>query len=266
MDELKPDFQEVWETLRRNPQLALSSALFFGGILGLAFGVPAIAGALFGAGATMLGAWITSNNLQRSSAAEKAARESSAKRFLTPELKRVIDKVLHIHQRALVNYSSAAADRELPGDIQADFVPFMPVLYPNAPQVHHLTGDDAVALVEFYDSLHALDKLVGHWYDRPGQKKVNIYNVILHDADRSLALAQACVPRFDIDTLYPAKHESVGPTSRQIERALSDSTKAHALHIKRFNEKQEEEKRTKTLENPSATGNRAARPTPGGRR
>jgi hypothetical protein len=32
MDELKPDLQEVWEYLRRNPQLAISGALILGGL------------------------------------------------------------------------------------------------------------------------------------------------------------------------------------------------------------------------------------------
>ncbi|WP_460901087.1 hypothetical protein [Paraburkholderia jirisanensis] len=40
MDEFKPDLRAFWEYLRQNPHLALSGALFFGGILGLAFGAP----------------------------------------------------------------------------------------------------------------------------------------------------------------------------------------------------------------------------------
>lgn len=248
MDELKPDLRAFWELFRRNPQLALSGALFFAGILGLAFGVPAIAGAMFGAGATMLGGWITTNNTQRASAAQKVERETNAKRYLIPELLRLIDKVIHIHQRALANYSSAVGGHALPNDIQADFEPFMPVLYPTAPQFHDLTGDDAVSLVEFYDSLHALDTLVKQWYDRPDQLKTNIFNVILHAVDQSLEKARVCVERFNIDVLYPAKHESVGPTSQKIERALSQSGQAREGHIKRFNEKQQEEARQRALQ------------------
>ena len=195
----------------------------------------------------MLGGWITSTNTQRANAAQKAGREANAKRYLTPELMRLIDKVLHIHQRALANYSSAAGDHPLPSDIQMDFVPFMPVLYPSAPQFHDLAGDDAVALVEFYDSLHHLNTLVKQWYDRPEQAKVNIFNVILHTVDQSLQKAKVCVVRFDIDMGYPAKHESVGTVSQRIERALSQSQRLREIHIKRFNEKQQEEDRQKAI-------------------
>lgn len=195
----------------------------------------------------MLGGWITANNAQRANAAQKAERELNAKRFLTPELMRLIDKILHVHQRALANYSSAAWGHALPNDIQVDFVPFMPVLYPSAPQFHDLPGDDAVVLVEFYDSLHAVDTLVKHWYDRPEQLKVNIFNVILHAVDRSLEKANACVVPFNIDALYPAKNESVGPTSHRIERALCQSDNARESHIKRFNEKPAEEAQRRTL-------------------
>lgn len=76
MDELKPDLQEVWEYLRRNPHLAISGALFLGGILALVCGLPAITGALFAAGATMLGGWVTLINGQRSSAIEKEGPRS----------------------------------------------------------------------------------------------------------------------------------------------------------------------------------------------
>ena len=240
MDELKPDLTEVWGYLRRNPHLALSTALFLAGILSLAFGISAIAGALFGAGAALLGGWITLSNTERAGATEKTRRESDAKRYLTPELKRVIDRLLFIHQRALANFSTASMNFADPKDIQSDFFPHMPVLYPNAPQFHDLSGDDAVSLIAFYDSLHNLEMTVKDWYGRPNQLPVNIYNVILANVDRGLEMAQICVARFGIDALYPAKHEWLGPPSKQIERCLSQSTEAQENHINRFNERQAE--------------------------
>jgi hypothetical protein len=149
-------------------------------------------------------------------------------------------------------------------DFQADFIPHMPVLYPNAPQFHDLTGDDAIALVSFYESLHGLDRLVNDWYDRPTRQKVNIFNVILHNVDQGLEKAQICVTRFEIDAQYPAKHEWVGPPSKQIERALSQSANARELHIKRFNEKQQDEQRQKALQTASrAQGRQRPRTNPG---
>lgn len=267
MDELKPDLSNVWDYLRRNPHLALSAALFLAGIFGLAFGVPAIAGALFGAGAALLGGWITLMNTQRTSSAEKARRESDAKRYLTPELKRVIDRLLFIHQRALANYSVATMDQVQPNDIQADFFPYMPVLYPNAPQFHDLTADDAVSLIGFYDSLYDLEMMVKDWYGRPTQLQVNIFTVMLTKVDRALEMAQICVIRFEIDTLYPAKHESVGTPSKQVDRCLSQSKRARDVHIERFNAQQAEEQRKKTVQ--AATtglGPHRTAPRPGGQR
>lgn len=151
-----------------------------------------------------------------------------------------------------------------PSDIQADFIPHMPVLYPNAPQFHDLTGDDAIALVSFYDSLHGIDRLVNDWYDRPAQQKDNIFNVILYNVDQGLKNAQICVTRFEIDALYPARNEVVGVPSQQIERALSQSHKARDLHIKRFNEMQQEEQRQKSLQTTGvAQGRQRPRANPG---
>ncbi|WP_028219514.1 hypothetical protein [Paraburkholderia oxyphila] len=140
----------------------------------------------------------------------------------------------------------------------------MPVLYPNAPQFHDLTGDDAVALVSFYDSLHGIDRLVNDWYDRPTQQKDNIFNVILYNVDQGLQNAQICVTRFEIDALYPARKEVAGVPSKQIERALSQSDKARDLHIRRFNEIQQEEQRQKGLQTAGiAQGRQSQRANPG---
>ncbi|MEM5314356.1 hypothetical protein [Paraburkholderia sp. JHI869] len=217
MDELIPC--EVRNFVRRSPQLALSGGLFFGGILGLAYNVPAIAGSLFGAGATMLGAWIVLWNTQRASAEEKALRETEAKRYLTPELSRVVTRLLFVHQRALANI---------------DFLPIMPVLYPSAPQFHNLRGDDAIALVELYDSLHVLVSTVTDWHGRESQQAINIFNVILHAVEQSMKQAQICVERFDFDDIYPTQHAAVGPISQRLATALKQSDQARENHNKRL--------------------------------
>ncbi len=194
----------------------------------------------------MLGGWITLINTQQASAAEKSRRESDAKRYLTPELFRVITRLLFVHQRALANYTCAAWGHEMPKDEKVDFQPIMPVLYPNAPQFHNLPGDDAVALVEFYDSLHVLIGTVTDWHGRPSQLPVNVFNAILHGVDQSLKLAKTCVGRFDIDHVYPAKHASVGTISHQIDVALTKSNQARENHINHFEAEQKKTQHPKS--------------------
>jgi hypothetical protein len=110
-------------------------------------------------------------------------------------------------------------------------------VYPNAPQVHELSGDEAVALIAFYDSLHSLAELVNGWWEREGQLPVNVFNSILHSADESLKLAQVCVEKFELDRLYPPRNEALGTISSRIERSLSSAAKAHEQHIMRFEAK-----------------------------
>jgi hypothetical protein len=192
----------------------------------------------------MLGGWITLTNTKQASAAEKSRREADAKLYLTPELFRVIKRLLYVHQRALANFSCAAFGHEMPKDEKVDFQPIMPILYPSAPQFHNLCGDDAIALVELYDSLHVLAGTVADWYGRPSQLPVNIFNAILHGVDTSLEHAQTCVKRFDIDQLYPAKHASVGSIAHQIDVARQQSNQARENHIQHFEAQQKNAQKT----------------------
>ncbi|WP_322009304.1 hypothetical protein [Paraburkholderia sp. J12] len=131
-------------------------------------------GALFGAGASLLGAWINELNTRRSKAEEKARNEADARRYFAAELNRTIERVLYINSRACPNYMTAVAkyisgpdeNRAKPNDLQVDFLPEMPVLYSSAPQFRELSGDDGTALISFYDSLHALDSFVTNWWER----------------------------------------------------------------------------------------------------
>lgn len=147
-------------------------------------------------------------------------------------------RTIYIHDRALANFSWASAEHDIkPNDLKEDFIPSWPVLYPNAPQVHELSGDEAVALIAFYDSLHSLAELVNCWWEREGQLPVNIFNGILHSADESLKLAVSCVEKFELERLYPPRNEDIGTISLQIERALSTTSKFREQHILRFQTK-----------------------------
>lgn len=218
--------------VRKNPHMWLAALLFTIGILFLSSEVPTISGALFGAGASLLGAWVTELNSRRSNAEDKAKREFDARRYLAPELNRTIDRVLYIHQRAIPNFSIASLGQKIQtGDLQEDFIPYMPVLYPNAPQFRDLSGDDATALIAFYDSLHTLERFVCDWWQRDGQLSVNIFNMILTHAHQSLVLAETCIQRFELDTLYPPQYESWGTLTSRIDRSkkIADETRQHHM-------------------------------------
>ncbi|WP_031596689.1 hypothetical protein [Ferrovum myxofaciens] len=224
--------------VRKNPHLGLSVLLFIVGVGSLCANIPTLAGALFGAGASLLGAWVTELNSRRSLAEDKARREAEARRYLAPELNRIIERVLYIHSRAIPNFTTASVGNEIkPNDLQEDFIPYMPVLYPNAPQFRDLSGDDATALIAFYDSLHALEKFVHDWWGREGQLPVNIFNMIMKLATDSLVLAEACIVRFELEKLFPPQYESWGTLSSRIERSKATSAQSLESHIARFEAK-----------------------------
>lgn len=79
----------------------------------------------------------------------------------------------------------------------------MPTLYPGASQFRDLSGDDAVTLIAFYDSLDSLEKFVGDWWERDGQLPVNIFNMIMTLSNKSQIHAENCIKRFDLETFFP---------------------------------------------------------------
>ena len=223
----------------RNANIVLAITLFAIGILFLSLEkYSTLSGALFGAGAALLGSWTTDISNRRSNALEKMQREKDAQRYLAAELNRTIERILYIHQRAIPNFTSASAEYQIkPNDRREDFVPYMPILYPHAPQFRDLPADDAAALIGFYDSLHVLEKIVFDWWEREGQLSVNIFNGILNAAGNSLSLAAICIQRFNLDTLYPPQYESWGPLSSRLIKSQENAEQALAIHLKRFESK-----------------------------
>jgi hypothetical protein len=233
-----PELDPAIRHIRRNPQMWLAVVLFCAGSVATAFRIATLAGALFGAGAALLGAWVNELNNRRSAAEEKSRRQSEARLYLAPELCRTIDRALYVHGRAIPNFTCASAESEVkPNDVKEDFIPYWPVLYPNAPQFRDLPGDDAVALIAFYDSLHSLGDFVKDWWERDGQLPVNTFNMILHRADESLKSALVCVQKFELEKLCPPPYESWGTLSSRIERSISIAADARKHHIARFEAK-----------------------------
>jgi len=171
-------------------------------------------------------------------AIEKSRQQEAARRYLAPELYRTIDRALYIHSRAIPNFVSASVENSIkPNDRKEDFLPYRPVLYPHAPQVRELSADDAAALSAFYDSLQSLADFVIVWWGREGQLPVNIFNMILHNADKSLRFALICIKEFDLEQMYPPQYEAWGTISSRIERSLSSAEEALKHHIARFEAK-----------------------------
>ena len=237
MDEFGPFPKLAWNFVRKNPHMGLAALLFAVGALALPTKLAIISGALFGAGASLLGAWINELNARRSKAEEKKRTEADARRYFAAELNRTITKVLYIHERACPNYMAAVDEyistehKFKPNDLQTDFIPEMPVLYPSAPQFRELSGDDATALIAFYDSLHALDIFVKNWWQREGQLSVNIFNHIIHLSESSLTLALSCIQRFDLEKLCPPPYEAWGTLTSRIERSLASAKVMVEKHV-----------------------------------
>lgn len=229
-----------WNFVRKNPHMGLAALLFMVGIIALSTKLAIISGALFGAGASLLGSWINELNARRSKAEEKARTEADAQRYFAAELNRTIQRVLYIHERACPNYMAAVNEyiavenMAKPNDLQIDFLPEMPVLYPSAPQFRELSSDDATALIAFYDSLHALDSFVTNWWQREEQLPLNIFNQILHLSERSLTLALVCIQRFDLEKLCPPPYEAWGTLTSRIARSLSFAKEMLEKHISRI--------------------------------
>jgi len=229
--------KRLFHWVKRNPQIGLSVGLFVVGGIAVPF-LPTLAGASFGAGASLLGAWIKEFHDRSSEKEKREKSQADAKEYLAPELYRTIERLLYIHDRAVPNFIGASTESDIkPNDLKEDFIPFWPVLYPNAQQFRDLPGEEAVALVSFYDSLHALGDFVKDWWGREGQLPVNIFNMILHSTERSLRLAQVCVDKFALDKRFPPAYEAHSPISERIKGSLKSAENARAHHIARFEAK-----------------------------
>ena len=226
--------KRVFGYINGNPHMVVSVGLFCAGGEALARNITPLAGSLFGAGGALLGAWITELNKRRTDAEDKRKRQAEAVDALAPELQRTIERVQYIVDRAAANFICEAAVNGIETkDQQADFRPYRPILYPSAPQVRDLPGEKAIALIRFYDSLHEIEKLADDWWEREGQLAVNIFNSILHGAEKSLRLGLVCIREFDLEARFPQPYESWGTLTSRIDRSLDNAAKARQAHLDR---------------------------------
>jgi hypothetical protein len=220
--------------IKENPHMAVSLSLFCCGGMALWQDVTPLAGSLFGAGGALLGAWVTELNKRRTDSQDKAKKEADAVAALAPELQRSIERVHYIMDRSLANFiCESSVNGAKTNDLQADFRPYLPLLYPSAPQVRDLTSEKAIALVRYYDSLNELSNIVDDWWEREGQLAVNIFNTLMHSAEKSIRLGLVCVEKFDLEARFPPPYESWGSLTFRIERTLDGATRSRQHHMDR---------------------------------
>ncbi|WP_337017766.1 hypothetical protein [Leclercia sp. AS011] len=240
---VKNAFYSVVIFFRTNPHLGPSITLFaLGMIFLLTMKFSAVAGALFGAGASLLGAWISDFNSRKKEIESKKQKEKDAEKYLTPELLRTVARVLNIQERAIINYSITAQENNRSGvqtyplkpdiyntvnlcDLKEDFLPYLPLLYPNFPQFRDLPTSKAIKLIAYYDSLFDLEAFVNDWWKREVQIPSNIFNYIDHQAECSLRLALECLKEFQLEeSAYGIGHSQ--SISSRIKSALERAIKA----------------------------------------
>lgn len=230
----------VLNFFKSNPHFGPSLFLFcLGAIFLTTTRFAIVSGALFGAGASLLGAWISDFNTRKRELNSKYQREIEAIQYLSPELLRTIVHLLHIQGRAIINFNMNFSENikngevRLPlnqnihdlvdlGDLKEDFIPHLPLLYPNASQFKDLNGSKAIKLVLYYDSLFELEMFVKDWWKREGQLPSNLFNQISHLSEKSLKLALECLAEFDIThSSYDTPRS--GTISEKINKALEDA-------------------------------------------
>ncbi|RBM04816.1 hypothetical protein [Novacetimonas cocois] len=149
-------------------------------------------------------------------------------------MQRTIERTQYILDRAVVNFTCESSINGLTtNDLKGDFRPYMPSLYPSAPQVRDLPGDKAIALIRYYDSLNEISQHVDDWWEREGQLAVNIFNMLMHVVEKSLRLGLVCIREFDLETRCPPPYESWGILTSRIERSLDGAANARQRHLDR---------------------------------
>lgn len=236
---------------KTNPHFGPSLFLFCLGVIFLTTTRFAIvSGALFGAGASLLGAWISDFNTRNRELNSKLQKENEAVQYLSPELLRTVVRLLHIQERAIINFSINFAENikngevRLPlapnihdlvnlGDLKEDFLPQLPLLYPNAIQFKDLNGSKAIKLVLYYDSLFELEMFVKDWWRREGQLPSNLFNQISHISEKSLKLALECLAEFEINH---SNHDTphLGTIPERINKALADASQTRERCLANF--------------------------------
>jgi hypothetical protein len=174
---------------------------------------------------------------QTDSRGEKDAeklRTYVARTYFAPELARIVARQVHILDRAIANFVTASVGKNpLPGDSWASLRPWKPVLYPNASEFRDLRAEDAVLLVNFYDSLQEIADIVESWVSHQSLEDFNAWNFLMQKVQHSLSVGQKAVGQFCPNVVYDATMPAAGTLLNRSERSISNSKMALSAHLAR---------------------------------
>ena len=222
------------------PHLSLAAIVFASGFLAILIHFPTqqgsttLAGALFGAGAAFIGAWVTEKNRTASEKIAEERRMEAARVYFTPELARIVAHQIHVLGRLVPNFSMASVGKPMPQvETWESFRPRRPVLYPTAVQFRDLSEADATSLINFYDSVHGVAEMIDTWIETNTPQEVNSWNVLMQTVHDSLNLGEIAVRRFcperQLSPIMPAS----GTLIQNIERTGSMVQTALTAHLSR---------------------------------
>lgn len=231
---------------RFNKQPHLSSAViaFALGLIAILIGFPTrpgsttFAGALFGAGAAFIGAWVAEKNRSTAEKAAEARRVEAARVYFTPELARVVAQQIWVLGRLVANFTMASVSKPMPQvETWETFRPRRPILYPLASQFRDLSEGDATALIDFYDSVHGIAETIEAWIETRAPQEVSAWNVLMQAVHDSLRLGEIAVRRFCPDRQLSPLLPASGTLTQNIERSESMVQAALSAHLARHETK-----------------------------
>lgn len=193
----------------------------------------ALAGALFGAAAAFIGAWVSEQNRAVREGASRARDMEVARAYFAPELARIVARQSEILSRAVVNFIMASAKKPMPKvEPWESLRPQRPVLYPSARQFRDLSAEDATALISFYDSTHAIAELLDTWVATKMEQDVNTWRFLMGTIRASLDLGASAVMR--ICPEHPLS-PSMPPATliASVKQAVAGVDQAVAAHMAR---------------------------------
>jgi hypothetical protein len=225
---------------KKQPHLS-SAALVVGlGFLAILFQLPtkdgsvSLAGALFGAGAAFIGAWVTENNRAAAEKADDERRKEAARLYFTPEFARIVAQQVNIMGRLVPNFIAASVGRAMPQvETWEVFRPARPVLYPTAVQFRDLSEADAAALINFYDSVHGIAETIDKWIETTQQQEVNAWHFLMQSVQNSLSIGAIAVTQFCPDRQLSPIAPASGTLLQNIERTASSMQRALDAHMAR---------------------------------
>lgn len=201
-------------------------------------GSTTFAGALFGAGAAFIGAWVAEKNRSTAEKAAEARRIEAARIYFTPELARIVAQQIWVLGRLVPKVTTASVDKPMPQvETWETFRPRRPVLYPAAPQFKDLSEADATALIDFYDSVQGIAETIETYIEMKTPQEVNAWNGLMQAVRDSLRLGEIAVRRFCPDRQLSPLLPASGTLMQNIERSGSMVQSALDAHLARWEAK-----------------------------